>query len=152
MNILHRVAIISLLIIAGLSFVIILIDILSGNQQKMMIMNFVYRLTTLYASIFAIIFYFRIGRKAVLKTETTHGKAKMHSNKKPFWQSVAAGALHCGSGCTSGDILAEVMLLFLPAVLFGSRLLGSWAVEFVFAFLTGIIFQYYSIMPMRKLA
>lgn len=150
MNILHQVAIISL-IIAGLSFVIILIDILSGNRQKMMIMNFVYPLTALYASIFAIIFYFRIGRKAVLKTETTHGKAQMHSNKKPFWQSVATGALHCGSGCTLGDILAEFMLLFLPAVLFGSRLLGSWAVEFVFAFVIGIIFQYYSIKPMRKL-
>ncbi len=71
-------------------------------------------------------------------------------SNKPFWQSVAIGTLHCGSGCTIGDLLAETFLLFLPFTLFGSRLAGTWLVDYLFAFAFGIVFQYYSIKPMKK--
>ena len=76
----------------------------------------------------------------------------MQHQKKPFWQSVAIGALHCGSGCTIGDILAETFLLFFPVAIFGSSLAGTWTIDYVFAFIIGIIFQYYSIKPMKKLS
>ncbi len=76
----------------------------------------------------------------------------MYENKKPFWQSVAVGALHCRSGCTLGDIVAETLLLFVPVVIFGSSLAGTWIIDYLFAFSIGIIFQYWSIKPMKKLS
>ena len=153
MDTLHIISIISL-ITGGICFLVILIDILSGHRQKMMIMNFVYPITGLYGSVFALVFYFTIGRKSVAQKQrqqkgNDHG---MHQQKKPFWQSVTVGALHCGSGCTIGDILAETFLLFVPVAIFGSSLAGSWTMDYIFAFIIGIIFQYYSIKPMKNLS
>lgn len=79
-------------------------------------------------------------------------KEKGMKMKKPFWQSVAVGALHCGSGCTLGDIIAESSLLAFPVVLFGSTLYGSWLIDYICAFVIGIIFQYYAIKPMKNLS
>ncbi len=150
MVVLHYISVISLLM-GSISALIILIDILLGNRQQMMIMNFVYPITGLYASIFALLFYFKIGRKSVVKSSIMLNDS-MKSQKKPFWQSVVIGTLHCGSGCTIGDILAEIFLLFIPVVVFGSSLLGSWIIDYIFAFLVGIFFQYFSIKPMKKLS
>jgi len=71
---------------------------------------------------------------------------------KPFWQSVAIGALHCGSGCALGDMVSELLLFFFPLVIFGRELYGAWVVDFAFAFGLGILFQYYSVKPMRNLS
>jgi len=136
MDLLQIVSIASL-VIAGVCFLIILIDILAGHRQHMMIMNFVYPITALYAGPLALVVYYTIGRR---------------SAQKLFWQSVAIGALHCGSGCTLGDILGETLLLFLPFTLLGRKLYGSWLVEFVLAFGLGILFQYYAIKPMTELS
>lgn len=150
MNHLTLISIISIAI--GLvSFVIIVVDILSGNRQPMAVMNIVYPLSALYAGPLALIFYFRIGKKAV-KIDMSKSHQHMKEANKPFWQSVAIGALHCGSGCTLGDIIAESFLLLVPVTIFGSKLAGTWTVDFVFAFVIGIIFQYYAIKPMRKIS
>ena len=154
MNILQIISIVSLSI-GGLCALLIAIDIITVNKQKMMIMNFVYPITGLYGSVFALLFYFTIGRKASVKKDkhSENGdKYAMHQVKKPFWQSVAIGALHCGSGCAIGDILAETSLLFVPVVIFGSSLAGSWTIDYVFAFVIGIIFQYYALKPMKNLS
>ncbi|MEP7232397.1 MAG: DUF4396 domain-containing protein [Ginsengibacter sp.] len=142
------------LVLGGLCAAIIAVDILSGNKQKMMIMNFVYPITGLYAGPLALLFYYTIGKKSgAEKNETVKNDShQMEHSKKPFWQSVAVGALHCGSGCTLGDIVAETFLLFVPVVIFGSSLLGSWTIDYVLAFIIGIIFQYYSIKPMKNLS
>ena len=150
MDTLHIISIISL-ITGGVCALIILIDILSGNRQKMMIMNFVYPITGLYGSVFALIFYFTIGRKSVAR-KSMGQKSTMQRKKKPFWQSVSIGALHCGSGCIIGDIISETLLLFVPVVIFGSSLAGTWTIDYVFAFIFGIIFQYYAIKPMKNLS
>ena len=76
-------------------------------------------LTALYADPLALAAYYTIGRKSTAKM---HGQKNHTMHKKPFWQSVTVGALHCGSGCTPGDILAETLLLFVPVTLFGSLL------------------------------
>ncbi len=81
-----------------------------------------------------------------------NGRQQMHHTKKPFWQSVVVGALHCGSGCTLGDFVSEFFLIMVPVTLFGSALYGSWLVSFCFAFIIGIIFQYYAIKPMKNLS
>ena len=153
MDTLHIISLVSL-ITGGVCSLIILIDILSGHKQKMMVMNFVYPITGLYGSVFALLFYFTIGRKSVAKKseQPENNEHSIKHQKKPFWQSVTIGALHCGSGCTIGDILAETLLLFVPVVIFGSSLAGTWTIDYVFAFVIGIIFQYYSIKPMKKLS
>lgn len=76
----------------------------------------------------------------------------MKMSSKPYWQHVIIGTLHCGSGCTVGDIIAESLLLLYPIALFGSTLYGAWAIDFIFAFFIGIIFQYYAIKPMKQLS
>lgn len=76
--------------------------------------------------------------------------------EKPFWQSVVLGATHCGSGCTVGDILVEGGLHFLvPTVITltgASLVFFTWTVDYIFALLFGVAFQYFSIVPMRHLS
>jgi hypothetical protein len=147
---LHLIAIISLS--AGLlSSLIISVDIIAGNSQPMMVMNFVYPLSALYAGPLALIFYYNIGKKSV-QTDIHKSHQEIKKYEQPFWQSVAIGALHCGSGCTLGDMISEIFLLWIPVTLFGSELAGTWTIDFVFAFAIGILFQYYAIKPMRKIS
>lgn len=138
------------IVLALLCLLVILIDIVR-HPQKMWIMNIVWPVTALYAGPLAILIYYFIGRT---KNENSHSnETSSHQKKqKPFWQSVLVGSLHCGSGCTLGDLIAANALLFIPFTLFGSKLYGEWTIDFVIAFLIGIIFQYYAIKPMRKLS
>jgi hypothetical protein len=107
------------------------------RPQKMRIMNLVWPLTALYAGPLAIWAYCKLG--------------KHQAYNPPFWQSVLKGCLHCGSGCTLGDLISAWVLLAVPVKLFGSQLAGEWEVEYIVAFLTGVLFQYYAIKPMGKL-
>ena len=153
MNLLELISKFSVLMAAFCS-ILITIDIVNGNKQHMMIMNFVWPITALYAGPLGVLAYYTIGRKSTHKKMMAAKKHNepMPSKQKPFWQSVLVGALHCGSGCTLGDIIAEIFLLLVPVTVFGSNLAGSWTIDFVFAFLLGIIFQYYSIKPMKNLS
>lgn len=134
----HGVAYCILAICGGCSLVI-LIGVIR-RPQPMAVMNVVWPVTALYAGPLAVWAYWSFGRNA--------GQKKANA---PFWQSVLKGALHCGSGCTLGDLLSAAILLWIPVTLFGSRLAGEWTVEYIAAFLIGIIFQYYAIQPMKKL-
>jgi len=77
----------------------------------------------------------------------------------PFPVMVANGALHCGSGCTLGDIVAEWLVFAVPAIavwfgwqsLFGDKIFAAWIVDYLFAYAFGIVFQYFTIAPMRNL-
>jgi len=71
---------------------------------------------------------------------------------KSYWQSIVVYALHCGSGCTLDDIVAQIFLFFVRVVLFGSKLFGEWGIDYIFALATGVIFQYNSIKPMKYLS
>lgn len=116
----------------------------------MMIINFVWPITGLYAGPLALLAYYIIGRKSTQKNMMAM-KEKGVKMKKPFWQSVTAGALHCGSGCTIGDIIAETLMLYVTITLVGNKLVNSWIIDYFFAFAFGIVFQYYAIKPMRNL-
>lgn len=50
---------------------------------------------------------------------------------------------------TLGDIVAEVFLLSVPVIVFGSNLIGKWAVDYGFAFLLELSFN--TIKPMKNL-
>ncbi len=137
---LHTIAVTSLTV-SGLCSALILIDIARGRTQRMWIMNIVWPVTALYSGPVGLWAYVKVGRPP------PHGGIR----KKPFWQSVGLSAMHCGSGCTLGDILAEWYLFLAPATLFGSRIYAAWALDYVLAFSIGIGFQYFTIVPMRHL-
>ena len=141
------------LALAALSAVAIVIDLLR-HPQHMWIMNVVWPLSGLYAGPLAVWVYFRLGRLAAderVNAARSRDETPPH-RRKPFWQSVAIGTTHCGSGCTLGDIVAEWLVFFLPVMLFGSHVFGTWALDYVLAFLFGIAFQYFTIKPARGLS
>lgn len=104
----------------------------------MWIMNIVWPVTMLYAGPLGVWFYYKAGRGT--------------QNEKPLWQTVSIAVTHCGSGCTLGDICAEWIVFAVPFTLFGKKLFGSWALDYVLAFAFGIAFQYFSIKPMKGLS
>lgn len=125
------------------------------------IMDVVWPLTALYSRPLGLYVYYSIGRApekmprqrsgANLVQTLTPAPMQPH-RKKPFWQSILTGTLHCGSGCTLGDIFAEILLAHATIHLFGRKLLTNWTVEYAFAFAIGIVFQYYAIRPMKNLS
>ncbi|WP_345779937.1 DUF4396 domain-containing protein [Horticoccus luteus] len=150
---LPTLAVISLSLSAVCSL-IILVHLLRGHRQHMWIMNIVWVVTALYAGPFALWAYFRWG---VLSTQRVVMQAKHRGemppgHRKPFWQMAAVGTLHCGSGCTLGDVVAETFLLIVPLSLFGKPLFAAWALDYVLALLFGVAFQYFTIKPMRGLS
>jgi hypothetical protein len=141
------------LLVGGVSAFVIAIDLVGGHAQQMWIMNLVWPITALYAGPLALWAYFTVGR---LSTKGAVQGAKEREEdppgkRKPFWQMVALGATHCGSGCTLADIVAEWFLFFFPLTLFGHKIFGSWLVDYFVALAFGIIFQFFTIAPMRGL-
>jgi len=143
------------LAVAALCALIVAIDILRGYRQHMWIMNVVWPVTALYSGPLGLWAYFAVGRRSTHRAmqEARGGETNSAAPSKPFWQSVGLAASHCGSGCTLGDILAEgVILSFLPFTLFGHRIFAAWVVDYAAAFLIGIVFQYFTITPMKQLS
>jgi hypothetical protein len=118
------------------------------HPQHMWIMNVVWPITALFGTVWVLWQYFAYGRSATHRGET------------PFAVMVANGALHCGSGCTLGDICAEWLLFAFPAIavafgwhgLFADKLFAGWIVDYILAYAFGIVFQYFTIAPMRGLS
>jgi Domain of unknown function (DUF4396) len=61
-------------------------------------------------------------------------------------------ATHCGAGCTLGDIIGEWLVFALALTIVGSSLWSEYILDFVLAYLLGIVFQYFSSAPMRQLS
>ncbi|MFM0239196.1 DUF4396 domain-containing protein [Paraburkholderia phytofirmans] len=122
----------------------VLVDIfLRGQRQHMKIMEAVWPLTMLYWGPLGLIFYYWFGRAGPARNPG-------HS-KKPIWQATFSGASHCGSGCALGDFVGDWLAFGLSFTLFGSDLIGKMLIGFVLAYLFGIVFQYFSVAPMRGL-
>ncbi len=123
------------------------------HPQKMWIMDIVWPVTALFGSVLSLWFYYRYGR---LKAQDEVGEKEPDL---PFPVMVAKGALHCGSGCTLGDIIAETLALVIPGLavifglgwLFGEKIFAVWVFDFIVAFGIGVAFQYFTIAPMRGL-
>jgi hypothetical protein len=105
----------------------------------MWIMNIVWPVTALYSGPLGLWAYFSFGR---VRTAT---------RRKPFWQITAVATTHCGAGCTLGDIISEWFVVAVPVTLFGQKIFGAWALDFAVAYVLGIVFQYFAIVPMRGL-
>ena len=157
---LHDLSVASLLL-GALCALIIAADLLR-HPQHMWIMNVVWPVSALFGTAWILWQYFAYGRLA----ERARAEAAMRRNEEmpsrkrtPFPIIVANGALHCGSGCTLGDIVAEWLIFFIPAVavwfgwrgLFDEKIFAAWVVDYIFAYAFGIVFQYFTIAPMRGL-
>ncbi|WP_267387416.1 DUF4396 domain-containing protein [Sphingomonas sp. GC_Shp_3] len=148
---LHMLAIASLAL-AFSSAIVIALDELR-RPQKMRIMYVVWPLTALFGSVIWLGAYYKWGRGPA------DGDFDRQA-KPPFAAMVVKGASHCGAGCTLGDIVAEWTAFAVPAVavwfgygsLFANRTFAIWIPDFLLAFLFGIVFQYFTIKPMRDLS
>jgi hypothetical protein len=117
------------------------------HPRRMWIMNLVWPLTALFTSVGGLGSYFKFGRRT-------------SKEKTVFPVEVAKGTSHCGAGCCLGDILAEWLAFFVPAVavwlgwksLFPEKMFAIWILDYIFAFVLGVAFQYFTIKPMRKLS
>jgi hypothetical protein len=133
------------------------------HPQHMWIMNLVWPITALFGTGWILWQYFTYGRLAARKkAHAAMQRGEQPPNKKltPFPIMVAHGALHCGSGCTLGDILAEWLVFAFPAIavgfgwrsIFSEKMFAVWIVDYLFAYAFGIVFQYFTIAPMRNLS
>lgn len=158
---LHALSILWLLL-GGACAIVIALD-LRGHPQHMWIMNVVWAVTALFGTVWVVWQYYAYGRLA----ERSKAQAAMERHEEmpsmartPFAVAVANGALHCGSGCILGDICAEWLAFFIPAIavslgwhsLFETKMFAVWILDYILAYAFGIFFQYFSIAPMRDLS
>ncbi len=131
---------------AALSAIVIAID-LRKHPQSMKIMNEVWILTALWASVFGLIAYYWFGREKGMKQ-----MEGMEMPKLPKWQGITLSTLHCGAGCTVADILGSIFLYIVPIAIAGSTMVGGWMFNYILALVIGIYFQYSAIREMSTLS
>lgn len=115
---------------------------MTRHPQKMAVMVPVWPITALYLGPVAVWAYWTMGRPS---PDGSQGD-------KRFWQQAFVGTTHCGAGCTLGDVLAEFTVFFGGLTVFGSAFGAELAGDFALAYLLGLAFQYFSIVPMRHLS
>lgn len=138
------------------------------HPPHMAVMKWVWPLCGLFGSVLVLAFYLRHGREPAHAVSHMHdagdGQHAHHqhdpsSDAAVSWASVAKGTLHCGSGCTLGDLIAETLLHTFPMLavafgwhwLFDDRMFAGWVLDSILALAVGIVFQYFAIAPMRGL-
>ncbi|KZT51127.1 hypothetical protein CALCODRAFT_521551 [Calocera cornea HHB12733] len=77
------------------------------------------------------------------------GHAHMHMmDDRPMFATITVAVCHCGAGCLLGDIVGEWLVWGTGASINGRSIWVEWLVDYAFALLFGIVFQYWSIAPM----
>ncbi len=131
------------------------------HPQKMWIMNIVWPVTSLYFSVFALWAYFAKGRQmskgalqGMSKQEMEHQKEqkKKQARKNPTWSQTLLSDSHCGAGCVLADIVTEFTVFGIGATLLGMELYANFLWDFIAAWSLGVVFQYFTIKPMRDLS
>lgn len=139
------------IVLGAISAVAITVDEV-GHPQKMWIMNVVWPLTALFGTVLWAAAYYAWGRNVPAAPE--------RNGAQPFPVVVMKGTTHCGAGCTLGDLITEWSAFAFPALavwfgwhrVFSEKTFAVWIPDFIVAFLLGIVFQYFTIKPMRKLS
>lgn len=133
------------------------------DPQHMWIMNVVWPMVALFGSFVALWAYYTYGKLAahsVMMPAMEKGETPPSKANTPFSVMVGKGTSHCGAGCTMGDIIAEWLAFGIPAVavwlgwksIFPDKIFAVWVLDFIFAFMIGVAFQYFTIKPMRDLS
>lgn len=136
-----------------ISAIAIYVDINMGRYQAMPIMNIAWPITGLYLGPIAIGFYFLYARTAAHSMPMDHKMDhKQHEEKeRPItFKDVFLSCTHCGSGCVIGDIVAETLVYSFSIQFFGAFIWASFFMDYGFAFLFGLLFQYYNIIHKYK--
>lgn len=147
----------------GLACALIIVWDLFRHPQNMWIMDIVWPVTALFGSVWILWQYFKFGRLAerrLARQAKERGEDPPNKRLTPFPVMVSNGALHCGSGCTLGDIVSEALMVAFPAIavafgykrIFSEQIFAKWVVDYLFAYAFGIMFQYFTIAPMRGLS
>lgn len=124
-----------------------------ARPQKMWIMSVVWPVTGLYMGPLAVYLYRKtlpLMDKRPMSPEM-RAIAEQYKDKPPTLLQNTIAVFHCGAGCTLGDIAAESAVPALGLIFageFGSKLV----LDFIFAYILGIAFQYFTIAPMRGLS
>lgn len=132
------------------------------HPQHMWIMNIVWPVVALFAGPIALWGYFSYGRLAmheIAMLAMEKGEESPSKRLTPFPIMVGNGTAHCGAGCTLGDIVSEWLVFAVPAIavvfgydsIFPDKMFAVWIVDYIFAYSFGIVFQYFTIAPMRGL-
>ncbi len=135
------------LVLAVVSAAYILYDIVAYKRQMMAIMRWVWPITALYMGPLALWAYRAMGVSGMRQRDNQD----KDSSGQPFWQTVFKGTTHCGGGCTLGDIIGEWTIFIAGVTLAGIALWPEYIADFLLAYVIGIVFQYFSIAPMRGL-
>ena len=153
---------IAYLALGAVSAVVIVAD-LFRHPQHMWIMNVVWPVTALFGTGWVAWQYFAYGRLAShqrIRAARQRHEDPHSRTQTPFAVMVGNGALHCGSGCILGDICAEWLVFAVPAIavafgwhgIFPDQIFAVWIVDYLFAYAFGVVFQYFTIAPMRGLS
>lgn len=129
----------------------IITGLLYARPQKMWIMDIVWPVTALYFGPVGVWGLWRMGAPAASPTHRARQETRQKEESKSVWQQVAVAVTHCGAGCTLGDIIGEWLVFAFGWMLFGEKLYAEMLVDFPLAFGLGIVFQYFTIAPMRGL-
>lgn len=140
MNWLEIISII-FLSIGILSSLIILLDVIK-HPQMMTIMNVVWPINGWFMGPFAIWAYFRWGRMKAKNIDK--------QDSREFPSKVFVSTTHCSAGCTAGDAIGVPFVVLTGITLMGSILFTHYIVEFILAYLFGILFQFFGIYPMSN--
>lgn len=131
------------------------------RPQQMWIMNVVWPVVALFGTLLVVWVYLRYGRLATYEKRTWRGAVGEEApseGRTPFPVKVIKGTLHCGSGCALGDIVSEWLIFAVPTILagvqslLGTKVIAVWVFDYLAAFAFGILFQYFTIKPMRDLS
>lgn len=155
---LHVVSWASLIIAFACSAIIILDEL--RHPQKMTVMNFVWPITGLYFGPVAVWAYYRVASKTTkqhMLQMKAHGGSDMEhkkdeiKNNPPTRTQIAVAVSHCGAGCVLGDIGGEWLIYATGMSFAGGLFQTRLVVDFVLAWGFGIVYQYFTIAPMRGL-
>ncbi len=129
------------LIIGLICSLIIVIDVIR-HPQMMKIMNVVWPINGWFFGPFALWTYFKWGR---LKAKNIKDEDRRGRSARVF-----VSTSHCSAGCTVGDAAGVPIVALTGMTVIGSTLFAHFVVEFILAYIFGIVFQFYAIYPMNK--
>lgn len=131
-------------------FLVVYIDINMGRYQAMPIMNISWPITCIYSGPIGLYMYFKYGRSKKSSSNMEHHHCEHHKGSgKPYWVQIYISSTHCGAGCGAADIVSEILIYFAFITFWGAAIWASFFIDYAFALVFGLAFQYYNIKPMR---
>lgn len=123
------------------------------TPQKMWIMDVVWPIAALYMGPFAVYLFEKslpVSRQGPVSSQM-ESIMERHKDDPPTWIQNSIAVFHCGAGCSLGDTIAETLAPAL-ALSFAGRFGSKLILDFALAYVLGVAFQYFTIVPMRGLS